>query len=357
MKNIIKLTFASIAMLTLSTACSEGYIDDISNVSAGEDKAAPIVTINSPTAGTTTIPFTDTTTDFKFDYKVTDDIEISSIEILVDGVVQKSYGSFLDYRAFSEIYTKNLGLGSHTFTVNAKDLSGKTATKSVAFIVDNKYTALYGEKAYFPFFAGNVFTELLSGSNPTVVGSPTTASGGKSGAAYKGAVDSYLQVPFTNNLYSNDNGISFTFWYNADATQNRAGIITLGDESITNNDDSRKKGLRLFREGANKTVKLNLGVGSGESWNDGFNIGSSTGWIHITVTISKTESKIYMNGVLQRTATYTTPFDFSNCTKLSVGSGAPTFTYWDHKHDLSLIDELRIYDKALDEATVKATMQ
>lgn len=356
MKNIIKIGFATISLLAMAS-CSEGYIDDISQVSAGEDKAAPVITINSPAAGTTTIPFTDTTSDFKFDYKVTDDIEIASVEILIDGVNQKKINNFLDYRIYSEIYTKNLGLGNHTFTVNAKDLTGKTATKSVTFNIDNKYTALYGEKAYFPFFAGNVFTDLLSGSNPSVMGSPKTATGGKSGAAYVGAADSYLQIPFTNSLYSNDNGVSLTFWYKVDPNQDRAGIITLGDESIANNDDSRKKGFRLFREGGSKTVKLNVGIGSGESWNDGFSIGSNTGWIHVAVTISKTESKIYLNGVLQRTATFATPFDFSNCAKLSIGSGAPTFTYWDHKSDTSMIDELRIYDKALDEATVKSTMQ
>lgn len=356
MNKLINIMFAGTILLS-AFSCKDGYIDDITEVAPGNDTTAPVITINSPVAGTTTIPFTDTTTDFKFDYKVTDDIEIGSVEILVDGAIRKTHNSFLDYRAFAEVYTQNLGLGNHTFTVNAKDLSGKTSTKSVTFTIDNKYTALYGEKAYFPFFAGNVFTDLLSGTNPTVVGSPTTVSGGKSGAAYKGAVDSYLQVPFTNNLYSADNGISFTFWYNMDTAQERAGIIVLGDESITNNDDSRKKGFRLFREGANKTVKLNVGIGSGESWNDGFNLGSTTGWVHIAVTISKTESKIYLNGVLQRTATLATPFDFSNCNKLSVGSGAPTFTYWDHKYDLSMIDELRIYDKALDEAGVKATMQ
>ncbi|MPS72164.1 MAG: LamG domain-containing protein [Chryseobacterium sp.] len=354
MKNIIKLTFAAVSLFTLS-ACSEGYIDDISQVAQGEDKIVPIITINSPTAGTTTIPFTDTTTDFKFDYKVTDDIEISNIEILVDGAVQKSYNSFLDYRGFSEIYTKNLGLGSHTFTVNAKDFSGKTSTKSVSFVVDNKYTALYGEKAYFPFFAGNIFTELLSGNNPTIVGSPTTVSGGKSGAAYQGATDSYLTLPLAG-LYSSE-GISFTFWYKVNATPNRSGIIVINDDN-DNSNDNRTKGLRLFREGtaASQTIKMNVGTGAGESWNDGGNLAVNGNWVHVAVTVSPTESKIYFDGVLQRTATFTS-FDFSTSSMITIGSGAPSFTYWDHLSDLSQIDELRIYNKALDEAAVKATMQ
>ncbi|MCG2793958.1 MAG: LamG domain-containing protein [Weeksellaceae bacterium] len=355
MKNIIKLTFTAVALLSLSTACSDGYIDDISQVAAGEDKAAPIITINSPT-GNVTIPFTDVTTDFKFDFKVSDDIEIAKIDLLVDGVVQKSYSSFLDYRIYSDIYTKNLGLGNHTFTVNAKDLTGKTSTKTVTFNIDNKYNALYdGEKFYLPFFTGNVFTDLLSGTNPTIVGSPKTVAGGKSGAAYQGATDSYLTFPL-NGLYSS-NGMSFTFWYKVNAVPDRAGIITINDNS-DNTDENRNGGLRLFREGSatSQTIKMNVGTGDGESWNDGGNVAVNGNWVHVGVTVSPTESKIYFNGVLQKTATYTS-FDFSSSSTITIGSGAPSFTYWSHLSDLSLIDELRIYDKALDAAEISATMQ
>lgn len=355
MKNIIKLTFAAVSLFTMTTACEDGYIDDISQIAQGEDKLAPVITINSP-SGNVTIPFTDITTDFKFDYKVSDDIEIASVEILVDGTVQKSYSSFLDYRTYSEIYTKNLGLGNHTFTVNAKDLTGKTSTKTVTFNIDNKYTALYGEKFYIPFFAGNVFTDLLSGANPTVVGTPSTISGGKSGAAFQGATGSYLTFPL-NGLYS-ANGMSFTFWYKVNATPDRAGIITINDNA-NNSDENRNGGLRLFREGSatSQTIKMNVGTGGGESWNDGGNIAVAGGaWVHVGVTVSPTESKIYFNGVLQRTATYTA-FDFSSSSTITIGSGAPSFTYWSHLSDLSQIDELRIYDKSLDEAGVKASMQ
>ncbi|RRQ46145.1 LamG domain-containing protein [Chryseobacterium sp. SC28] len=354
MKNIIKLTLAAVILLTVSIACSDGYIDDISHVAPGEDVAAPVITINSP-AGNVTIPFTDVTTDFNFDFKVSDDIEIAYIEILVDGTFQKSYNSFVDYRNYADIYTKNLGLGNHTFTVNAKDLTGKTSTKTVAFNIDNKYTALYGEKFYLPFFAGNVFTELLSGANPTVVGNPSTIADGKSGAAYQGATDSYLTFPLSG-LYSSD-GISFTFWYKINATPDRAGIITINDNS-DNTDENRNGGLRLFREGSasSQTIKMNVGTGGGESWNDGGNLPVDGNWVHVGVTVSPTESKIYFNGVLQRTATYTT-FDFSSSSTITIASGAPSFTYWSHLSDLSLIDELRIYDKALDAAEISATMQ
>ena len=355
MKNIIKLTLVTAAFFTLPTACTDGYIDDITQVAAGEDTAAPVITINSPTAGTATIPFTDTMTNQKFDYKVSDDIEIASVEILIDGVSAGTYTNFVDYRNHADIYSKDLGLGAHTFTVSAKDLSGKTSTKTVNFTIDNKYTALYGEKAYFPFFAGNVFTDLLSGTNPTVVGTPSTVAGGQTGSAYQGATNSYLSLPLAG-LYS-ENGMSFTFWYKVNSTPDRAGIITINDDANDSN-DNRTKGFRLFREGgaASQTIKMNVGTGTGESWNDGGSVAVNGNWVHVGVTLSKTESKIYFNGVLQRTSTFST-FDFSESTTMVIGSGAPSFAYWDHKSDLSQIDELRVYDKALDEAAVKATMQ
>ena len=35
-------------------------------------------------------------------------------------------------------------------------------------------------------------------------------------------------------------------------------------------------------------------------------------------------------------------------------SGAPTFAYWNHLSDLSLMDELRIFNTALTQAEVQA---
>jgi len=70
-------------------------------------------------------------------------------------------------------------------------------------------------------------------------------------------------------------------------------------------------------------------------------------WVHIAFTISETESTIYFNGVAMRTSTFAGPIDWTNCTDLVIGSGGPTFSYWNHKSDTSLIDELRFFNKAL----------
>lgn len=355
MKNILKLTFASIVLLSLSTGCSDGYIDDITQVAAGEDKSAPIVEILSPT-GNIFIPSVATGANMNFQYKVSDDIEISNVDVFLDGVKLASYDHFIDYRLLNGNYSyNNLALGNHTIMVNAKDLAGKTATKSVTFNINKYNKLLTSETLYMPFSSGNVFTDLISTKNPTVVGSPTTASGGHSGATYQGASGGYLSYPI-DNLYGTKE-LSMAFWYKVDAATASAGIVVVGDADETNNDESRKKGFRLFREGANKTIKLNVGVGNGESWNDGFNLGTQTGWVHIAVTISETESKIYMNGLLQRTAALASPISFTNCKNVVVGSGIPTFTYWGHNSDTSMIDEFRFFNKALTPSEIQTVMQ
>ena len=71
------------------------------------------------------------------------------------------------------------------------------------------------------------------------------------------------------------------------------------------------------------------------------------------MTISGTQSAVYLNGVLTRAASpLTTPMDWTGCDILSIMSGAPRFTEWDHLSDPSLMDELRIFNKGLTAAEV-----
>lgn len=216
----------------------------------------------------------------------------------------------------------------------------------------SNYKPLDGEKLYSNF-ENTYYLNAVTGGPASKVGSPVLGDPKNGEHSYKGAADSYISYPLTG-MYSTA-GISFTFWYKVNATPDRAGIITINDNS-NDSDDNRKQGLRIFREavGAKQRIKLNVGIGSGESWNDGGDLTVDGSWVHIAVTVSPTQSKIYFNGVLQRTSTYTTPFDFSTSSKIVVGSGAPSFAYWGHKSDLSLIDDLHVFNKELSQAEIAA---
>lgn len=347
-------------MLSLSfTTCKKGYIDPITAVPAGTDQSAPTVDIISPSSDIQ-YPATTSTTNFDFKFNIKDDIELGKVDIYLNGNLLKSYDSFIDYRSLPGSYTyPNLGVGTHTFKVVATDLAGKSTTKSFTFNITKYNKVLANETLYVPFNPGGDYKDLINFISPTVVGSPSTTSvtGGYKGAAYQGATDAYLKYPISG-LYSSQ-GISFSFWYKLSASPDRSGIITINDNN-NDGDDNRKQGLRLFREGSgtSQTIKLNVGIGSDESWNDGGTITTGIGtWVHIAVTVSPTESKIYFNGVLQRTATYTSAFDFSTSNMMSVGSGAPSFSYWGHNSDLSLYDEFRVFNKVLTTAEIQTLMQ
>jgi len=49
----------------------------------------------------------------------------------------------------------------------------------------------------------------------------------------------------------------------------------------------------------------------------------------------------------------TTGVNWTGCTDFTIGSGSPNFTYWGHGIDLSLYDELRIFNKALTQTEIQ----
>lgn len=221
-------------------------------------------------------------------------------------------------------------------------------------VAGTAYEPLYnGETFYMPF--DGKYNDRVSDNLATVVGTPTFAGAGHLGSnAYKGAVDSYLNYPISG-LFGTDS-FSVTFWYKVNATPDRSGILVVGNPNVA---EDRTKGFRIFREGSGteQRIKLNVGTGSGESWNDGNVINVATGsWVHVAITVSPTESKIYFNGVLQNTSILSNHVDWSNCSTLNIGSGGPTFNYWGHLSDLSALDELRLYNKALTQAEIQSML-
>ena len=251
------------------------------------------------------------------------------------------------------IFIKSLGvLSIFTLIFSCQDLDRPTLGDYPTDV--GNYTPLAGEKLYVPF-ENSYYINSVSGAPASKVGSTTLGDPKNGEHSFMGATDSYISYPLSG-LYSSS-GVSIAFWYKVNATPDRSGIITINDNDV-NTDENRKQGLRIFRENAagKQRIKLNLGTGTGESWNDGGDLTVDGNWVYITVTISTTQSKVYFNGVLQRTSTYS-GFDFSTSTTMVVGSGAPSFTYWSHKSDLSLMDDLRVFDKELSETEILALMQ
>ena len=203
------------------------------------------------------------------------------------------------------------------------------------------------------------FSDEVANRDVTVVGDPELSDDSKQGdSSYEGVLGSYLTMP-SDGLLSQE--FSATFWYKVNSDPGRAGIIVIGPEDTANPDaqNIRTSGFRLFREGSatEQRIKLNVGTGDGESWNDGGVIDVAAGeWVHVAFTISETETVIYLNGDPVNSATLSAPVDWSGTDLVSIMSGAPRFTGWNHLADTSLMDDLRFYNTVLSEEEIEADM-
>lgn len=346
---ILKYLIVASLLMVLAISCNKG-IDPISSVAPGPDTAAPSVLITYPIDGTPIrVPDSITTVTFKFE--ASDDIELKKVTLLLDGTEISTFSSFIDYRrAVLTFNYNNLPNGDHTLTVVATDLSDKSTTLTRDFKKVPPYIPLAGEVFYMPFDGD--YIDLVNFKAATIVGSPGFAVG-KTGQAYAGATDAYLTFPTTDMVKTSE--FSATFWMKVNAVPDRAGILIASPEDITNAgypaiQNKRTSGFRFFREASGDLQQFKGNVGEGgilESWNDGGTIDpASNEWAHFAFTISETKSTIYINGVMVREADVT-PIDWTGCDLLCIMSGVPRFTEWLHYSDLSLLDDLRIFNKAL----------
>jgi hypothetical protein len=213
-----------------------------------------------------------------------------------------------------------------------------------------------------PFEGNNV--DIISGSNATIVGTPGFAGEAVVGTdAYAGATDSYLTYPTADLTGSS---FSAAMWYKLDINPDRAGILVAGPEDTANGgypdiQNLRTHGFRFFRENGDagfQRFKLNVGNGSGDAWIDGghdADVANDAGWVHLAFTISPTKAIVYINGVVVKEGDIT-GIDWTGCDLLSIMSGAPRFTEWGHKSDLSYLDDLYLFDKTLTQVEILAIM-
>lgn len=350
---ILKKILAYSLIVFFAVACNKG-IDPITPIAPGTDATAPTVTISYPAEGTL-IRVKEAVTSVDIQFEVVDDIEIKSISVKMDGTELTSFTTFKDYRrAVKEYLYDKLTNGTHTLSVVATDLSGKVTTKSVNFEKATPYQPKYAGEVFYMPFDGD-FMELISIKNAAKVGSPAFGTG-KKGSAYAGATDAYLTFPTAGLLGT---GFSAVFWYKLNVSPDRAGILVIGppDGTKTTNLNNRNNGFRFFREGSatSQTLKLNVGNGTADSWFDGgaaASLSSTAGWTHIAFTISNTECKVYFDGKVVTQGAFT-GVDWTGCDILSIASGVPRFTEWGHLSDNSLIDELRLFNKALTQTEIQ----
>ncbi|NAS12416.1 LamG-like jellyroll fold domain-containing protein [Poritiphilus flavus] len=348
------------AALLFALGCDNG-IDSITQVDPGADASAPQVQINFPQEGTT-IKVLEAVTSITIDFEVTDDIEVASVAVTLDGKNIGSFSGFKDYRRVlvDDLVYDKLDDGAHVLSVSATDLDGKNTTSTVNFAKEPAYVPIYiGETFYMPF-DGDYF-DLVGLRAADETGSPGFAGEGFVGLnAYAGAADSYLSFA-TDGILQDE--FTAVFWYKVNADPDRAGVLVIGppDEANPDSQNNRTSGFRFFREnaGGNQRFKLNVGRGDGDSWFDGgaaADISTDAGWTHMAFSISGTQATVYINGEIVSQGDLPGGVDWTGCDILSIMSGAPRFTGWNHRSDHSYMDELRLFNRALPQSEIQGIM-
>lgn len=349
----IHYIFFLISFLIAVVACDTG-IDPITPFDPGPDETAPEITIHYPAEGTQIRVLEEIAT-IEIKFEVVDDIEIGEIKLLIDGTEIASFTDFKDYRRVIESYIyDNVTNGEHVLTVRATDLAGKTSETSVTFMKVSPYSPLYdGEILYMPFDGD--YVDLVNLQSATVVGNPGFAGESvimaEGANAYAGAEGAYLTLP-GEALQSQT--FSAVFWMKINAVPDRAGILVMGPEDTANPNaqNDRTSGFRFFREnaGGRQRFKLNVGSGEGDTWVDGGEAAdvdpTQDEWVHMAFTIAEDKASVYIDGQLVKESTFP-GIDWSGANLLSIMSGAPRFTGWNHLSDLSYMDELRLFNRVL----------
>ena len=204
------------------------------------------------------------------------------------------------------------------------------------------------------------YKDAKSGKEATKIGN-TGFAGGKVEKAYAGAKDSYLTFKLSDMSATLGSAVTVGFWYKVNANPDRAGLIVIGpatEGAPANAQNNRTSGFRIFREDASgkQRIKANIGNGTADGWLDGRNKAdidpASSLWKYITLVLTEGKAFFYIDGE-EVASSDLSKISWAGCDIMSIGSGEPRFNEWGHLSDNSLIDELRIYNRALTAAQIK----
>jgi hypothetical protein len=357
---IFKNIPSAAVIIALAVACNDG-IDPISRVEPGPDETAPAVTIKFPTEGAQ-IKVGELVTSIGIDFEVTDDIEVQSITLSMDGATIATLNDFKDYRrvVVNDLMYAGLTNGDHTLTITAVDIENKTTAVSAAFTKAPPYVPIYPGEIFYMSFDDEVgFKELVNFSDPTVVGTPGFAGEGAAGDnAYKGSESSYLT---TSTTALQNNELSAIFWMKVNNSPDRAAMLVAGppDPAHPTLPNNRTAGFRFLREdaGGKQRFKLNVGDGTTDHWFDGGAaadvVPNTDEWVNLAFTISSNEAVVYIDGEVVSQGALPAPMSWAGCDILSIMSGDPRFMEWGHHSDEGFMDELRIFNQALTQQEIQ----
>jgi hypothetical protein len=299
------------------------------------DTAPPSVSLTQPANGSTVSGL------IAISAGASDDVGVAGVQFLLDGVPLGSEDTTAPYAlAWTTMGAAN---GSHTLSARARDAGGNQAT-SAAVSITVANTATPGLVASFGFNEVSGATVLdASGVNNhgTITGATRTAAGKFGGALSFNGTSNWVTVPDAASL-DLTTGMTLEAWVNpASLSGWRTALLKESSGTLSYamyaNDNTPNPAVTVRIGGADRsavgTSRLPLNT-----------------WTHLAATYDGAQVRLYVNGVQAGSRAQTGSITVSTG-PLRIGGNAVWTEFF-----AGLIDEVRVYNRALSAAEIQADM-
>ena len=195
-------------------------------------------------------------------------------------------------------------------------------------------------KAHYPF--DNCTADEVTGNGPngTVVGNPGCVCGASLEALkFNGTTDHILFIGILNDYFEKEN-FTLSFFFSPSTGTGSQNILSKKEAC----DDMNAFAVRFTPQSQILTVELSENPSKRTVLNTRIDAGKC--WQHVTIVRAEATTRLYINGTLREEATVISRIDLTNNASLGIAEG-PCVGVTDNRFS-GIIDELRIYDKALD---------
>ncbi|HEY6503024.1 MAG TPA: Ig-like domain-containing protein [Chitinophagaceae bacterium] len=320
-----------------NTTTSAAVVVNVQNTPL--DTQFPTVNITAPAAGNVAATI-------NVDATASDNVGVVGVQFLLDGINLGAEDVAAPYSV--SWVTTGATNGSHVLTARARDAAGNITTSTPVNVTVNNtnLVAAYG----FNENTGTTATDNSgNNNNGTLTNGPAWSASGRYGSAilFDGTND-YININDANSL-DLTNGMTLEAWVNPSNLTGFKTVIckdrttsnytyTLAANNNTTNVNNQRPNSRIRIGSNNRTVtgttKLTLNT-----------------WTHIASTYDGTTMRLYINGVQVSTFATTGNITVTTDPLRIGGTTALTAQYF-----AGLIDEVRIYNRALTQAEIQTDM-